>query len=488
MSILREFIHMPTKPPVIVWFRKDLRLCDNHALLAACQSGRPVLAIYIREASESGNGPLGAAQQWWLHHSLKSLEKALAALGGRLILRSGPAGRVIDALIGETGADSVYWNRRYDPAGIAVDSALKNDLTGRGLAVRSFSGQLLHEPSRLKTGGGTPYRVFTPFWRALEASGEPETPIPPPYTIAVFEAACESESVDDWTLLPVNPDWAAEFSGEWAPGEAAAREKLAGFVENRLAGYGKARDFPGLDGTSLLSPHLALGEITPGQIWHATRGLENVPSVDVITFRKELAWRDFSYHLLFHNPQLSTVNIHRKYDGFGWRDDDDGFQRWTRGETGYPIVDAGMRQLWRHGYMHNRVRMISASFLIKDLLVDWRRGEQWFRDTLVDADPASNASSWQWVAGSGADASPFFRIFNPVLQGEKFDGAGNYVRQYVPELAALPDKFIHRPFQAPVHVLQKAGVTLGKTYPKPIVDHALARERALAALDALPRD
>lgn len=457
-----------TKPPVIVWFRRDLRLGDNHALSAACRSGSSVLAVYIREAPESGNGPLGAAQRWWLHHSLQSLENALSARGGRLILRSGPAGEVLDTLIAESGADSVYWNRRYDPAGIAVDNVLKNDLTARGLSARSFSGQLLHEPSRLKTGSGTPYRVFTPFWRALEANGEPETPIPPPDAIPSCSEDFSSERLDDWKLLPVKPDWAAEFSDEWTPGEAAAQEKLADFVEDRLAGYGHARDLPGRDGTSLLSPHLALGEITPGQIWHATRGLQDVPAADIITFRKELAWRDFSYHLLFHSPQLSSVNIHRKYDDLGWRDDDDGFRRWTRGETGYPIVDAGMRQLWRYGYMHNRVRMIAASFLIKDLLIDWRRGEQWFRDTLVDADPASNAASWQWVAGSGADASPFFRIFNPVLQGEKFDAEGNYVRRYVPELADLPDKFIHRPFNAPASVLEKAGIVLGKTYPKPM--------------------
>ncbi|KQV34327.1 MULTISPECIES: deoxyribodipyrimidine photo-lyase [unclassified Rhizobium] len=476
------------EPPVIVWFRKDLRLGDNHALSAACQSGRPVLAVHIREAPESGNGPLGAAQRWWLHHSLNSLETALSTHGGRLILRSGRADKVIDALIAESGANSVYWNRRYDPAGIAFDTALKNNLAERGLSARSFSGQLLHEPSRLKTGGGTPYRVFTPFWRALEGNGEPASPLPVPEMIPVSDGDFPSECLDDWKLLPSRPDWAAAFADQWTPGEAAAQEKLAEFTEERLAGYGQARDLPGRDGTSLLSPHLALGEITPGQIWHATQGLKDVPASDVITFRKELAWRDFSYHLLFHNPHLSSVNIHRKYDDLRWRDDDDGFQRWTRGETGYPIVDAGMRQLWRHGYMHNRVRMVAASFLIKDLLIDWRRGEQWFRDTLVDADPASNAASWQWVAGSGADASPFFRIFNPVLQGEKFDSAGDYVRRFVPELAALPDKFIHRPFDAPAHVLENAGVVLGKTYPKPVVEHAMARDRALAALNALSHD
>lgn len=467
--------------PVVVWFRKDLRLDDNHALDAAARSGRPVIPIYIREPKESGNGPLGAAQAWWLHHSLEAQAKALADLGSRLIVRTGAPDHVLAELTAETGASAIYWNRRYDPKGIAVDGPLKDALGAKGLEVKSFAGQLLHEPSRLKTGSGTHYRVYTPFWRALETSGEPDEPLDPPARLLAPQSWPAGEKLVDWNLLPRSPDWAKTFTEIWTPGEAAALERLHTFIEDSLSGYRTNRDRPAADGTSRLSPHLAMGEISPARIWHATRRLKHVPPDDMITFRKELAWREFSYHLLFHNPDLVKANLNRRYDGFGWIADDTAFERWTKGTTGYPVVDAGMRQLWRHGTMHNRVRMITASFLIKDLLIDWRLGEAWFRDTLVDADPASNAASWQWVAGSGADASPFFRVFNPVLQGEKFDPDGDYVKTFVPELKGLPAKFIHRPFEAPESVLNAAGISLGKTYPRPLVDHAKARVRALAA-------
>lgn len=472
---------LSTDGPIIVWFRKDLRLDDNHALHAAAQSGLGVLPVYIRELDESGNGPLGAAQAWWLHHSLEGLATALDDLKSRLILKTGNAETALRALVAETGASAVYWNRRYDPNGIAVDSAFKDALGAAGITVRSFAGQLLHEPSRLKTGSGTPYRVYTPFWRALEASGEPDAPLDTPESLESPSDWPKSEALSGWKLLPKKPDWAKTFKEIWTPGEAAALERLKSFIDDGLNGYKTNRDLPGRDGTSRLSPHLALGEISPARIWHATRNLKGIATDDLVTFRKELVWRDFSYHLLFHNPDLPRANLNRKYDALAWRDDDDAFRRWTKGLTGYPVVDAGMRQLWRHGTMHNRVRMIAASFLIKDLLIDWRRGEAWFRDTLVDADPASNAASWQWVAGSGADASPFFRVFNPVLQGEKFDPDGTYVKTFVPELEKLPAKFIHKPFQAPADVLKAAGVTLDETYPKPLVDHAKARDRALAA-------
>ncbi len=467
--------------PVLVWFRKDLRLDDNHALNAAVQSGCSVMPLYIREPAESGTGPLGAAQGWWLHHSLRALSLAFDKLNSRLLLLTGEPEEILSRLMKETGASCVYWNRRYDPNGIAVDSALKNLLGDAGVTVKSFAGQLLHEPSRVKTGSGTPYRVYTPFWRALEAAGEPDAPLDAPTDIPAPGEWPKSEKLGDWNLLPAKPDWAKTFNEVWTPGEAAALERLDDFIDQAIDGYKTNRDLPGRDGTSRLSPHLALGEISPARIWHATRKLKDVPTEDVITFRKELIWRDFSYHLLFHNPDLPRENLNRRYDDFAWVKDEPAFELWTKGQTGYPIVDAGMRQLWRHGTMHNRVRMIVASFLIKDLLIDWRRGEAWFRDTLVDADPASNAASWQWVAGSGADASPFFRIFNPITQGEKFDPDGTYVKTFVPELQDMPAKFVHRPFEAPVQVLKTAGVTLGETYPKPIVDHAKARDRALAA-------
>lgn len=472
------------KKPVIVWFRKDLRLDDNHALQAACSSGKPVIALYIREPSSSGTGALGAAQEWWLHHALDELNKSLKALGGRLHLASGQASDVLSDLLSASLADMVVWNRRYDPPGIAIDERLKRDLQERGVEARSFAGQLLHEPSKLLTGSSTPYRVYTPFWRALERAGEPSRPIDAPDKIQFASVSGAGEKLSSWNLLPTKPNWAREFAEIWHPGEEAARERLQDFIDDGLKGYKTDRDFPAKPSTSMLSPYLALGLISPARIWEETRGT-HLPAADIVHFRKELAWREFSYHLLYHFPKLPYENWNDRFDGFEWHNGTSHFQAWTTGMTGYPIVDAGMRQLWRHGFMHNRVRMVVASFLIKDLLIDWRRGEKWFRDTLIDADPASNAASWQWVAGSGADASPFFRVFNPVLQGEKFDPDGDYVREFVPEIAALGDKYIHRPFEAPANVLEEAGIELGKTYPKPIVDHAAARDRALKAYSAV---
>ncbi|OLP53859.1 deoxyribodipyrimidine photolyase [Rhizobium rhizosphaerae] len=467
--------------PVILWLRKDLRLQDNHALKAAADCGAPVICLYIREPQD-GLGPLGAAQAWWLHHSLERFAEAIEGLGNRLILRSGEAGAVLGALIAETGARTIFWNRRYDPEAAAVDKALKAHFEGEGLQVKSFAGQLLHEPTRLKTKSGGPFRVYSPFWRAFEASGEPDAPLEAPAALPAPDRFPKSETLADWALLPVKPNWAEEFDGIWTPGEAGALTRLDRFVAERLKTYRAGRERPALDGSSGLSPHLAMGEISPATIWQATMGLsDRIPVEEIIAFRREIVWREYSYHLLFHHPDLPRENLNRRFDRLGWQGSEEDFARWCRGETGYPIVDAGMRQLWRHGAMHNRVRMIAASFLVKDLLIDWRRGEAWFRDTLVDADPASNGVNWQWVAGCGADAAPFFRVFNPILQGEKFDPKGDYVRRFVPELARLPDRYLHRPFEAPSSVLAEAGITLGKTYPLPQVDHARARDRALTA-------
>ncbi|AVA21378.1 MULTISPECIES: deoxyribodipyrimidine photo-lyase [unclassified Rhizobium] len=475
--------------PVLLWFRKDLRLDDNHALQAAATSDRPVIPVYIRERGEKASGPLGAAQEWWLHHSLVALQKALHALGSKLILRQGDAQTVLEKLLAETGAEAVVWNRRYDPAGIAVDTQVKRALRDNGIEANSFAGQLLHEPTRLRSGTGNHYKSYTPFWRALEQSGEQPFPIVAPEQLPAPGHWPHSNSLDSWSLLPSKPNWASDFPDIWTPGEAAAHEKLENFVETALDGYAVDRDFPDKPATSLLSPHLALGEISPARIWHATRALAGkVRTDDIVRFRKELVWREFCYHQLFHFPKLNSVNWNERYDDFPWHADVKLFDSWRRGQTGYPIVDAGMRQLWRHGWMHNRVRMITASFLIKDLLIDWREGEAWFRDTLVDADPAANAANWQWVAGSGADASPFFRIFNPVLQGEKFDPDGGYIRAFVPELADLDSQYTHRPFEAPADVLKRAGIQLGKDYPLPIVDHAAARQRALDAHASLKND
>ena len=426
--------------PVIVWFRRDLRTDDTAALSAAAESGQPVIALYIREPEATGTGPLGAAQAWWLHHSLIALGKSLEALGTPLLLRSGVAHTVLDDLIEETGAGTVHWNRRYDPAGIAVDTEIKASLKGRGITAKSFAGELLHDPARLLTGEKKPYRVYTPFWRAFERDGEPHEPTGAPAKLEAPHPAPKSETLGDWNLLPEKPDWAATFNEVWTPGEGSALERLETFVEGAIDGYGVKRDHPAIDATSLLSPHLAMGEISPARVWYATRGLK-APTGDVVHFRRELVWREFCHHLHFHFPALAEKNWNDRFDAFVWQGSDSDFSAWTRGETGYPIVDAGMRQLWKHGWMHNRVRMITASFLIKHLMIDWRRGEKWFRDTLVDADAASNAANWQWVAGSGADASPFFRIFNPILQGEKFDPDGAYVRAFVPELEKLDAAF-----------------------------------------------
>ncbi len=472
-----------------MWFRKDLRLDDNHALQAAATSGRAAIPVYIREPDATERGPLGGAQEWWLHHSLTALQTALDRLESKLILRQGDALTVLEKLIKETKAEAVVWNRRYDPVGIDLDTQIKKALRSKGIEANSFAGQLLHEPTRLRTGAGDHYKTYTPFWRAFEQSGEPPFPIDAPAMLLAPGRWPQSDTLASWSMLPTKPNWASEFPDIWKPGEAAAQEKLKDFIDGAIDDYAVGRDFPDRPATSLLSPHLALGEISPARIWHATRGLpDNIAKDNVVRFRKELVWREFCYHQLFHFPKLRTENWNDRYDDFPWLSDTQLLTSWQRGQTGYPIVDAGMRQLWRHGWMHNRVRMITASFLIKDLLIDWRDGEAWFRDTLVDADPAANTANWQWVAGSGADASPFFRIFNPVLQGEKFDPEGGYVRAFVPELAKLDSKYIHRPFEAPDDVLKRAGIELGKHYPRPIVDHAMARQRALAAHASLKND
>jgi len=470
--------------PVIVLFRKDLRLADNLALNAAANLQVPVIPVYIKETA-ADTGPLGGAQDWWLHHSLLSLQHALDRLGSTLVLRKGDQLDTAIELIRQTGANTVYWNRRYDPQGIKIDSAMKLALQEQGITTRSFAGTLLHEPTKLLTGGGTPYKVYTPFWKAFEASGPLPGPLPAPDNL-IPPMDLASDSLDDWNLLPKNPDWASQFGAVWKPGETGASEKLADFCEHAVHGYKELRNNPAGTTTSLLSPHLALGEISPLQIWHATRPLfDSAPAEDVTHFRKELVWREFSWHLLFHFPKIQTDNLNPRFDAFPWRDAPEQLAAWKKGMTGYPIVDAGMRQLWTHGWMHNRVRMIVASFLIKHLGIDWREGERWFRDTLVDADAASNAASWQWVAGCGADAAPYYRIFNPILQGTKFDPDGTYVRQFVPELAELSHEFIHRPFDAPRHMLKDAHIELGVTYPKPLVDHAIARDRAMQAYQTI---
>lgn len=471
--------------PVIVWFRADLRMRDNGALSAAVRSGRPVIALFVHDDTGASGRPPGGARRWWLHHSLTALGGGLKGLGLNLVLRSGDPRAVLDDVIARSGARTIVWNRRYEPEATALDGETMAALRDRGLTVHSFAGALMHEPTRLRTGSGGCYRVYSPFWRALIAGGAPRAPMAAPDAVNAYDGALASDAPDDWALLPARPDWSGGLARTWTPGEAGAQARLASFCAGALAGYRDRRDLPGIEATSRLSPHLAFGEITPADIWHRAAAAPGVPERQLETFHKELAWREFSYHLLVNFPALRTANFNAGFDAFAWEGTPAQLNGWQRGRTGYPIVDAGMRQLWRTGWMHNRVRMIAASFLIKHLMIDWRCGESWFWDTLVDADPASNAASWQWVAGSGADAAPYFRIFNPVLQGERFDPEGAYVRRFVPELAGLPNRYIHTPWQAPPKVLRDAGVSLGSSYPEPIVDHQWARKRALDAYNRM---
>jgi deoxyribodipyrimidine photo-lyase len=462
--------------PAIVWFRHDLRLFDNPALSAAAASGAPLIALYVLDEPAMGAWRHGAASRWRLHHSLASLARDLASRGVELVLRRGAADLALAGLIEQTGATAVYWNRLYEPWAVRRDGEIKTRLRERGLRVESFNASLLFEPATLDKA----YRVFTPFWRACLAAPGPATPLSTPERLVAVENVA-SERLEDWRLLPTKPDWAAGFRDIWRVGESAARERLEGFAESSAANYGAARDAPGQEGVSRLSPHLHFGEISPRQVWHeivARVGEHGTP------FLRQLGWREFCHHLLFANPDLPERPLDRRFERFPWRCDAEGFDAWKKGRTGYPFVDAAMRQLWRTGYTHNRARMVAASFLVKHLLLPWQEGEAWFWDTLVDADLANNACGWQWVAGCGADAAPYFRVFNPVLQGEKFDPEGAYVRRYVPELATLDAKFIHRPWEAPQEVLRAAGVALGETYPRPIVDHAFARKRALEAYAA----
>ena len=467
--------------PVIHWFRDDLRLADNPALAAAHATGRPLVLAYILDEDSRESRSLGGASRWWLDKSLRALGERIGAKGGALVLRRGPAETAIAKLVAETGAHAVYWTRRYGPAR-RIDERIKAALKKDGVEAHSFNGALLAEPFALKTGSGGAFKVFTPFWKALQASIEIPPPSPEP---RAFPAAPQivSDALDSWKLHPSMPDWSGGLAQMWTPGERGARKRMRDFMAGPIAGYADGRNIPSQASTSRLSPHLRFGEISPHQVWRAAQHAAEAgqaPVDQVQKFLSEIAWRDFSYHLLYHDPDMGRLSWRRQFEQVDWRmGSKTELEAWRRGRTGYPIIDAGMRELWATGWMHNRVRMIVASFFAKDLLVHWRKGEEWFWDTLVDADEANNANGWQWTAGTGADAAPYFRVFNPVLQGEKFDPAGDYVRSWVPELAKLAPKWIHRPWEAPVEALGSAGVTLGKTYPLPIIDHDFARKRAL---------
>jgi len=479
---------VPTSAPVLLWFRQDLRLTDNPALTEALASGRPVVPVFVLDEETPGAWAPGGAARWWLHHSLAALAAALAERGSRLVLRRGRAERVIPRLVEEIGAAAVHVNRLYEPWARASDAAVAAALKQRGVPIHGANAALLFEPWTVRTQSGGAFGVYTPFSRACFAASPPPQPTSAPALIPAPDRFPPSEQLDDWGLLPTTPDWAGGLRETWTPGEASAQARLSRFIAGPLVHYDRLRNRPDLAATSGLSPHLHWGEISPRQVWHAAEAAGAPRGKGTETFLKELLWREFSYHLLWHHPELPEQPLKPAFADFPWRNDVKALRAWQRGRTGYPIVDAGMRQLWHTGWMHNRVRMIVASFLIKDLLLPWQEGEAWFWDTLVDADLAANSASWQWVAGCGADAAPYFRIFNPILQGAKFDPDGTYVRRWVPELARLPAALIHAPWQASPIELQDAGVVLGRTYPTPIVDHAAARARALAALASITRD
>ncbi len=471
---------MATTPTALVWFRQDLRLADNPALHAAAASGSRVLAVYIHDDEAAGEWSPGPASRWWLKQSLAALDETL---DGELLELHGNPLEVIPDLVEDFSIDSVYWNRCIEPWRADYDSAIKEQLLASSVPVKTFNGSLLWDPPTINKPDGTPYRVFTPFYRkgCLENGITPRKPLPAPTNLQLISPADSRWSDGSGELSGfIPPDIDASL---WSPGEAGASRALGRFLENAVRQYDRQRDIPGEAGTSRLSPHLHFGEISPNQVWYAVleRCANGKLSDDADRYLSEIGWREFSNYLLYHNPDLPDTNLQRRFDRFPWGTNEELLTAWQRGETGFPIVDAGMRELATTGYMHNRVRMVTASFLVKNLLTDWRHGARWFWNHLVDADLANNSASWQWVAGCGADAAPYFRIFNPVAQGNKFDPDGTYVRRFVPELAALPDKYIHSPFDAPPAILEQAGVRLGETYPEPVADLSLSRQAALDA-------
>jgi len=473
----------------LVWFRNDLRLSDNPALTAAVATGLPVIPVFIWAPDEEGDWAPGGASRWWKHHALAALDEALQGQGGRLVFRAGNSQKELEGLIAETGATHVFWNRRYEPRARARDTVIKESLTTQGLAVRSFNGALLNEPHTVQTLAGGPFQVFTPFWKSCLSKGGIADELPAPRKMAFPEQWPTSVSLDSLALLPTTP-WDTGFKTTWKPGEAGAKRALNGFLDKTVNGYAESRDFPAEPGTSRLSPYLHHGETSPRQIWHAVhRATSNAGQLSLgrgaEVFLREVGWREFAYHLLVHFPETTHRPLRENFERFPWQEEPTLLRAWQRGQTGYPIVDAGMRELWHTGWMHNRVRMITASFLVKHLLIPWQPGSRWFWDTLVDADLASNTLGWQWTAGCGADAAPYFRIFNPITQCEKFDPTGAYVRRWIPEIARLPNKFLSSPWTAPASVLTQAGVELGKNYPQPMVDHFTARDRALEAFQSL---
>jgi len=465
----------------IVWFRQDLRLDDNPAFAKACSVGGAIVPVYIWAPQEEREWAPGGASRFWLHYSLLDLQEQLKSRGLDLVIRQGDSLKILETLIQDTQASNVFWNRRYEPAIIARDSKIKASLHDQGIEVHSFNANLLHEPWTIANKQNKPFKVFTPFWKNCLTQVEPPEPLECPKGPFKGISGMKSDPVEALQLLP-KIHWDTGIKAVWKPGSSHAKEMLETFFP-KIADYSLKRNYPDTLGTSRLSPYLHFGEISPRRIWHETKMRFSYAEYEC--FLREIGWREFAYHLLFHFPQTPTQPLNDKFTNFPWAENSEHLKAWQKGKTGYPIVDAGMRELWTTGWMHNRVRMIVGSFIVKDLLLPWQEGARWFWDTLVDADLASNTLGWQWVGGCGADAAPYFRVFNPITQGEKFDAEGHYIRKWIPELAHMPNKWIHHPWEAPPDVLRASGVVLGENYPKPLVDHAEAREKALAIYGAL---
>jgi deoxyribodipyrimidine photo-lyase len=480
----------------ILWLRRDLRLSDHYALLRACRDYDRVIPVFIlfedafsqRGKKNSDSWPLGGAQRWWLHHSLRELDKSLNQLGSKLIFRQGDPLQEIPALVKETGATAVLWHRIYESQIAVMDDKILKVLEAEGCKGLPHRGDLLHEPDTVQSGGGTPFKVFTPFWRSLVKMGAPAEPKAAPKSIPAPAKWPKSLELRDLYLEP-HAKWVFTIAEEWVPGEGGAKSRLRAFNDEKAARYVPDRDIPSIKGVSRLSPHLHFGEITVRQIWHsfhdATKGgfdLRFEP------YRRQLGWREFARHSLWHFPNAPRAPMRAEFEQFPWREGaaiSDDLKAWQSGLTGYPMVDAGMRELWATGWMHNRVRMVVGSFLVKNLRIHWLEGANWFWDTLLDADLANNTMGWQWAAGCGFDAAPYFRVFNPVLQGQRFDPDGLYVKKWIPELKHLPPKYIHAPWEAPLAELARARVILGETYPKPVVDPAKGRQLALEAYETM---
>ena len=467
----------------IFWFRQDLRLADNPGLSEAISKGI-VLPIYIYDDINSNEYEMGSASKWWLHNSLEKLNDSL---NNKLSVYKGDALKILESLTKSYDVESISWNRCYEPWRIKRDKNIKSEIEKKGIEVNTFNGSLLWEPFNILKTDGTPYRVFSPYYRkgCLNAA-PPRIPLKSPEISSLFKDEYNKLTIEDLSLIP-KVHWFDEMEKLWKPGEVGAQEKLYDFLDDGLVGYKEGRNFPSQKNVSQLSPHIHLGEISPNQVWYAAKQKEDETGIekDLAHFLSELGWREFSYNLLYHFPTLPRENLQKKFDNFPWQENTDFSDKWKKGLTGYPIVDAGMRELWQTGYMHNRVRMIVGSFLVKNLLLHWHEGEKWFWDCLIDADLASNSASWQWVAGSGADAAPYFRIFNPISQGIKFDPEGEYTKKFLPELKDLPIKYLYSPWEAPADVLEQANIKLGENYPKPIVDLKESREKALDAFDKI---